>query len=1781
MVQLTHRVGHVLGLSLLLGLVAWLSFPAAGLTSPPPSPDDKIEPQLLQALGNRSKVDFFIHFSTQADLSPAAKLTSKAARGRFVYEALQQTADRSQAEVRQVLKADGYPYRPFYISNKILVQGGTETLLFELAARRDVARLTLNKTYRLPPLQPLPEAGIARQAVADNLRFIKVDEVWALGYRGQGLVLAANDTGLQWDHPALIEAYRGEDALSVNHNYRWWDATGTYTAAPGDGHGHGTHVSGIMVGSDAGGQAIGVAPAAELIHCKNMTDEGIGSDASFSECFEWNLAPWDLNGQNPRPDLAPDVVNNSWGYAGGNIASFSAEIAALQAAGILVEAAAGNEGPGCQSLRSPGDTASVLTVGSADFRNLAHPGRISAFSSRGGSLLAPAAFVPDLLAPGETIRASIPGDAYASLSGTSMAGPHVSAIIGLMWAAQPQLRGQVSPTVQLLLDTAVPLSGQFGSKCGGDYQNGPNQDWGFGLVDAMAAVQAALTYGQNTLLTGRITNARTANPIAGAEIRATLSPSLSWQTHSNTEGWFDLDLLSGTYRLDIAAYGYAPYQADLFVPADLTTTHNITLTARPSYILSGTLRDAMTGWPVYGQLRVAGAEQIATWSNPKNGFYSLTLSTAQSHTLIITGERYLTKQRNLPLTGVDQTRHLTLTYSPNAACPPNTEPRLHFVDSFEQHQPGPAWQTLVTGAGRLRLSDLYPYQGNFSMLLDANSNVGTDSLAALILSQTLSTDGAPQLGFAWREFNDENHAADGVFLRPDNKTWLPIYSFNDGSLSYIETNLDLRALAAAQGYSLSRTFQIKFQFYDNYAIPNDGYALDEIVLRTCESRSSSRLSGIIRDANTGRPLANASVGTVAGQAARSDARGVYQLWLSAGAQQLTITHPAGYAALTATTMLTAWQSQQQNFDLAAGRLHLEPVVISTTVSMGQTQMQWLTLTNRGGHILTYSLVLSPGLAEIGPVDATWPSQQGQLPAGSTTRLSLTITAAPTATPGLYQTHLQTQDSSPYKPQSLPLRVNVPAKPPNVTVQGQVFGLGRCDRIEEAIALPQARVRLEPVPNDTRILSGSFAITISHSALPISGTVVAPGYISQTLAPISGTMGQTLFLSPTLRPKWPCLDLRPNRLSLTLAVSNSHTIPLELYNYGGNGTPFTFSITSPTIPGLQVNIGRQVIAADSYLAPALFIPPMDLPAGVYTARLTLRAAAVEQPPLHLPLTLTYRHATLNVATPIRQQWADPGEIVSYALWLTNTSQVSDAIGLGWYLDHNWPFTGATFVSNLAAGDSTQLVYQTRIPSNALAFDDDTVQLRAWPISNRINGQQRLTLTTYVLPIYRQTLSTSQRQQSGSPGDTLTYTLILHNRGNISSTYHLSLSLAAGLQVNSFSHISEIVPPNTRTSLTLTLQLPLSATPGTNWPITVTATPASSNQATSTLRLHAEIRPRPETPVYSFSLRLEPDSRTGPPGQSMSFGVRLHNLGSQPDTYTLKLTSQPGWQSSLLSQTDVLSPGVVVHFPFHLISPMDATAQTQHQFTLTVRSRTQLPLIKSRLLTVVLNTVPAWQTSVHPVQQAVHPGRIITYQLHLTNTGNLDLQPELNTSFSPWPIRLPNLPRLPIGQHISAPLSLQVPHNTPAGSHHQIHATLSAPGSGLLPQSFELTTTVAASYNFHISSDRLEQTVTPGTPVAFSFHLTNTGNISDRYRLQPQPNRGVLQAPTQTMWLPPAQSQRLTLLLHPTANEVSSQTNHLQLQSQSDSGLSRTVALVMQMRQSQPEPAVLFLPLILKP
>ncbi|MBN1580665.1 MAG: S8 family serine peptidase [Anaerolineae bacterium] len=536
---------------------------------------NKISPWVLNAVTDGGSTDFLVVLSGQANLGLAATLPTKQARGRFVRQTLWDQAQHSQAALRTWLEAQAVPYHAFYIVNAIHILSGDRALLETLAARPDVARIEANPRIRHE--QRLQAAGPQLQspsAVEWNITHVGAPEVWAIGVTGQGIVIGGQDTGYDWDHPALIAQYRGWENSSANHDGNWHDAIhggggscGADAPVPCDDDGHGTVTMGIAVGDDGAGNQIGIAPGARWIGCRNM-DQGVGTPATYLECFEFFLAPYPVGGTPAAgdPDLAPDVTNNSWDCPPSEGCSWDilqAAIEAQRAAGIMTVVSAGNRGSACSTINAPPAIYDgAYTVGATNSSDT-----IVSFSGRGPvSVDGSGRLKPDIAAPGVNIRSSIRGGGYSGYhQGTSMSSPHVAGTVALIWSAQPVLRNQVDETEAILNAAAVPGTS---TQCGDLPGSVPNNVYGWGRLDALAAVSMALDNGSCTPVLGADFSTSPPMPVVGQT--TTFSATIAFGSQPITYTW---NFGDGTLG------GSGPIVTHTFTTVAASSVYTVTLTA--------------------------------------------------------------------------------------------------------------------------------------------------------------------------------------------------------------------------------------------------------------------------------------------------------------------------------------------------------------------------------------------------------------------------------------------------------------------------------------------------------------------------------------------------------------------------------------------------------------------------------------------------------------------------------------------------------------------------------------------------------------------------------------------------------------------------------------------------------------------------------------------------------------------------------------------------------------------------------------------------------------------------------------------------------------------------------------------------------------------------------------------------------------------------------------------------------------------------------------------------
>ncbi|MCW8127413.1 S8 family peptidase [Microbulbifer halophilus] len=325
----------------------------------------------------------------------------------------------------------------------------------------------------------------------DSVEQVRAPQVWALSdgggraLTGEGTSIAVIDSGIDYTHPDLGGCFGPGCKVVGGHDFVNDDDD------PMDDYRHGTLVAGVAA---ADGSLRGVAPGAQLYAYKVLDSDGGGYTSDVIAAIEAALDP----DGDPATDDAVDVINISLGMPGGNSSAISAAANAAVRAGTVVVAAAGNTGPGYDTIEAPGSAQRVLTVGAVD-----NEGRVPAFSARGlfaGGLEPDATSIkPELTAPGVAVRSTVPGGGYASSSGTSLAAPHVAGAAALMRQRYPRLDS--AEIKSLLVNWAAPASGGI-------------QAAGNGQLDALAAAQAPFLVSPAALYRGYFTDADTGKSAA-------------------------------------------------------------------------------------------------------------------------------------------------------------------------------------------------------------------------------------------------------------------------------------------------------------------------------------------------------------------------------------------------------------------------------------------------------------------------------------------------------------------------------------------------------------------------------------------------------------------------------------------------------------------------------------------------------------------------------------------------------------------------------------------------------------------------------------------------------------------------------------------------------------------------------------------------------------------------------------------------------------------------------------------------------------------------------------------------------------------------------------------------------------------------------------------------------------------------------------------------------------------------------------------------------------------
>ena len=423
-------------------------------------------------------------FDAFPDLSQAYGITDWQERGRWVVDQLRGTAEQSQAKAVAMVEEAGiciHRTSVNWIANTMIFAGppdlgqrvaglpGVKAVLSEDSPAFDRA------FYDKVPAPSRP---------AWDLQMVKAPQAWSRGITGTGVTVGIIDTGVDWRHPALMPRYRGYngEGKPLDFDRNWWSPLDRFMDEPMYTSPHGTHVTGTAVGGTGlpGGAPIGAAPGARFMAAVACTASACPLAGVLSG-LQFMIAPTDRQGRDPDPAMRPQIVSNSWQRNAEEV-PLERAVTALEASGVLPVFAVGNDGPACDTAKTPGSADDrLMSVGAVD-----RAGQVAAFSGRGP---APGGGAdPDVVAPGAGLVSSIPTRAYAASDGTSMAAPQVAGVAALVMQANPALVGKNEEIVKIIRQTARPAGDDT---CGTTDGGRRNNSGGYGIVDADAAVRAA------------------------------------------------------------------------------------------------------------------------------------------------------------------------------------------------------------------------------------------------------------------------------------------------------------------------------------------------------------------------------------------------------------------------------------------------------------------------------------------------------------------------------------------------------------------------------------------------------------------------------------------------------------------------------------------------------------------------------------------------------------------------------------------------------------------------------------------------------------------------------------------------------------------------------------------------------------------------------------------------------------------------------------------------------------------------------------------------------------------------------------------------------------------------------------------------------------------------------------------------------------------------------------------------------------------------------------------
>ncbi len=1174
------------------------------------------------------------------------------------------------------------------------------------------------------------------------------------------------------------------------------------------------------------------------------------------------------------------------------------------------------------------------------------------------------------------------------------------------------------------------------------------------------------------MLRGTVTDNASGAPLGGVSIAARLGNETPQTTVSAASGAYALSLPAGSYTVTAGTYGYLPFsRINVGVNEAMTTTLDIVLYPTLRYVLSGTVSDAVTGWPLYARIQAQGAPfsppapDNAVWTDPVTGFYSMTLAANTTYTLTVdawvTG--YAQRGAVIGPLSAHTTRNfalLPLTAACNA--PGYTLSRTPIYEtSFDDGLPT-GWSVEdAAGAGVAWLFNDPKSRGNrtggvgtFAMVdSDYSGNKAVDtSLRSPSWDMSAESEVVLEFKYDFRWYTySQSEVADADVSVDGGATWAMVWRRSGANDRGPKTaRVDISSLAAGES-----DVRVRFRYYN--AQYEWWWQVDDVFVGAVDCRPSpgGLIVGDVADANTGGPVAATISGAVGSTTAQvSSGRAFYALFAPLGSATITATAP-GYGPVVLTSTVVQSATVRRDFVLPAGILETSDFPATITMTDGTTATHYLTLTNAGGYGLDFNVwpinapVSAPGVGPFTP---------------ATRRVS---------PKSIHDLNAQTSRADPL--------TDVPLWPGGGTlVQTWASGLTAPWGV---VALPDGNLWI----NDTRLGGGSN----KHYQFTPDGDPIGAGVDTFAEAVI---FAASMTYDPVAHTLWQVNVGEDNciyELDAATALATGQVVcpgfglserglaydPVDgtffsgswndqiLYHFNRQGEILASWDTGVNIAGLAYNPVSGHLFATS-----------NAETGYDVIVLDVRNQAARLGGFDIPGLGAYEQAGLSFASN-GSLWA-VNQITGDIIRVTSGEPSTPWDQIPWLQVS--PMSGT-----LSTGGDQAL---------ALTLSAAAVPAGIYPAHLRLDnnapyGSPTVPVTLVVVYPYNVLVTPATALASADPGATATYTFTVRNTGFNEDSFAVALSGQTWTAEASAVTVGPLAG-GAAALVSVEVSVPSAALCGARDALTVTVT--SQGDA---LRNDAVVLTTSANPVYAASASLGSSHLWGDPGATASTTLWLTNAGNCSANFALAADGL--WDVTLPTASISLAAGaqgpatVVVHVPAAaLAGDGDTTIVTAAPVGVPGQPIT-VTLLTTANATYALLLDPA------TAQGQGVPGADVAYTFGVTNQSNAPATVTLSAMDETWAavVQPASLP-LAIGATASATVTVTIPGAAAPGMLDALRLVATVGG---MTATAQITTTAVVSYDVALQAVPETAEALSGSALTYTVWVTNTGGYSDTFDL----------------------------------------------------------------------------------